>query len=330
MKFFSPTAETNNDASLSVVNSEQGAMVDERYVRVPQNPATPPVLPSSTTGFTTSPALASDEFNGPSTLTEEDKGEAYILLDQCYSGASTSSISQRPNVRSVDGYSPSVSTSQTLHANHHPVKTDHSRTDHKKTEYFNLSKDGDNKDASKRQRAFSQPNTATVSATTMIYDFPSIIVHGGDQKSRVAGPTNRAFTSLESQRTGAEKKTEVSSAKTSSPAHVRSSPTARLVSSSQSPISLSDKDYDFPSYINLNSMNSSSSSSYDNSIHRYMNAASMPLNSQSPCSSPKSVTSANGSHSMVGHGVLNSPTSKKGDGRVAGGATHLASTDGNF
>lgn len=303
-------------------------MVDERYVRVPQNPATPPVPPSSTTSFTTSPALASDEFNGPSTLTEEDKGEAYILLDQCYSGASTSSNSQRPNVRSVDGYSPSVSTSQPLHANHNPIKTDHLRTDHKKTEYCNLSKD--DKDASKRQRAFSQPNTAIVSATTMIYDFPSSVVQGGDQKSRVAGPTNRAFTSLESQRTGTEKKMEVSSTKTLSPAHVRSSPTARLVSSSQSPISLSDKDYDFPSYINLNSMNSSSSSSYDNSIHRYMNAASMPLNSQSPCSSPKSVTSTNGSHLMVGHSMLNSPTSKKGDGRVGGGATHLASTDGNL
>lgn len=307
-------------------------MIDERYVRVPQMPATPPVpLSSTATGFTTYPT--SDELNGASTLTEEDKGEAYILLDQCYSGSTTLSNSQKPNVRSgVGGHLPSLSASQpAVHANHNPVKTQKIQTDHKKTDYCNLSKDGGNdKDANKRKRAFSQPNTAIAPAAVTIYEFPSAVVHGNsDQKS--AGSTNRVFTSLESQRTGTEKRTEVGVAKTSSPAHLRSSPNARLVSSSQSPISLSDKDYDFPSYINLNSMNSSSSSSYDNSVHRYMNAASMPLTGHSPCSSPKSVTSTNGTHPTAGQGALNSPTSKKGERRTAGGGTtHLTSTDGNL
>lgn len=70
------------------------SVVDERYVKVPQTHATSPVtLPPSTIGHGSSlrpspcPVLP-NEFDMPSTLTGEDRTEAYIYLDECYSGAS--------------------------------------------------------------------------------------------------------------------------------------------------------------------------------------------------------------------------------------------------
>lgn len=70
------------------------SVVDERYVRVPQVHATSPVaLPPSAIGHGSSlrpspcPVLP-NEFDVPSTLTGEDRTEAYIFLDECYSGTS--------------------------------------------------------------------------------------------------------------------------------------------------------------------------------------------------------------------------------------------------
>lgn len=118
-------------ASSADVNAVSSA-TDDRYVRV-SHIASALSSPSSTASHSSSPhptPVLPNESDAPSTLTDKDKGEAYICLDECYSGRSPNS--QKANGRPASKF-------QTKHS---PPKPENMRFDQKRIEYANIPRSG--------------------------------------------------------------------------------------------------------------------------------------------------------------------------------------------
>lgn len=103
---------------------------DDRYVKVPRMTSALS-LPSSTASHSSSPHLSLDEPDAPSTLTDKDRAEAYICLDECYSGRS-------PNSQKANGHTPASK----LPMKHSPPRVEDLRPDRRRIEYANMPRSG--------------------------------------------------------------------------------------------------------------------------------------------------------------------------------------------